>query len=144
MRRDGESQSGEGASLSTQLRRFGRRRGLLEFLPVRKRLAVLQMASKVRVRKLLAVAKLAPALASWVRRMRMMDMDHSIGFVVFTVRATLGMRCRFQRSLLGKRVAGVASASEGGQQALTMAGATVDSPKRQSRPSSRADGGGVT
>ena len=112
--------------------------------------SILRLARKVWLRKLVAVARLAPALASWVRRVH----NHQ-----FAPSPAMWWRCHRQREVWLQRKAAMitrrkrdaeeAAALEGGQQLLgsnvspnIAEEAVGSSPKRQSRPSSRADGGG--
>ena len=112
--------------------------------------SILRLARKVWLRKLVAVARLAPALASWVRRVH----NHQ-----FAPSPAMWWRCHRQREVWLQRKAAMitrrkrdaeeAAALEGRQQLLgsnvspnIAEEAVGSSPKRQSRPSSRADGGG--
>ena len=123
----------------------------LHTLAERKRKSILRLAAKVRARKLVAVARLAPALAAWVRRVRT---SHAPGLPQFV------RLCRQRMEVLRRKAAMAANrkrdaseapaALEGGQLlslgvGLYSAAAPEGSPaKRQSRPSSRADSSGVT
>ena len=119
----------------------------------RQRKSILRLARKVKMRKLAAVAKLAPAMAAWVRRIRSSLVPSPAMWWRCYRQSVWWMQRKAAVVARRKREAEEAAATEGWQQLLGSAGssssntgdeALESAPKRQSRPSSRADGGDIT